>query len=182
MKNYKLYASIYKIFEDASSDDIKFDLREVYQAKNCIIANITDNPKRKLTEEEDLIRFYEQQDDEIRLLSYKMLVEGINDKYKDFDDNQKAILREYINNVSNTNSLGKFLADKIEEVKNALDEASQKITDSDVMRIKVNEVVKQLDNVKPGTVVKDDQIMVVLLSYELLKEIKKQIENENKVI
>jgi stalled ribosome alternative rescue factor ArfA len=53
------------------------------------------------------------------------------------------------------------------------------ILDADAMKIKICEVVKQLDKVRPTNgVVKDNQIMSLLLSYELLKEIKKQIKME----
>ena len=182
IKNYRLYASIYKVFEDASTPETEFDIKEVYQSKNSIVENVIGKPTTKSSPEDDLLRFYEQQDDEIRLLSYKFLVEGINKKYKDFDDDQKSILREYINNVSNTNSLGKFLTEKIEEVKGSLNEVNKEIQDSDVVKIKINEVIHQLDNVKPGSVVKDNQVMVVLLSYELLKEVRKQIRNEKKFV
>jgi len=182
VKNYRLYASIYKVFEDSSSADVKFDLKEIYQSKNCIVENIIDRPNTKPNPDDDLMDFYEQQDDDIRLLSYKFLVEGVNQKYKDFDGNQKEILREYINNVSNTNSLGKFLGVKIDAAKNELNELCDKIHDSEVIKIKINEVSRQLDNVKPGSVVKDNQVMVVLLAYELLKEIRKQICHENAVV
>jgi hypothetical protein len=178
IKNYRLYASIYKVFEDAVSQDTKFDINEVYQSQNCIVENIIDRPSTRKSSEDELIEFYDQQDDDIRLLSYKFLVEGVNKKYKDFNGDQKEILREYINNVSNTNSLGKFLGIKIDEVKAALAAVSENINDSEVVKIKINEVIRQLDNVKPGSIVKDNQIMVVLLSYELLKEIKKQVQNE----
>jgi hypothetical protein len=114
-----------------------------------------------------------------------MLVEGMNKKYKDLDENQKLVLREYINNVSNTNSLGAYLIKEVDNVKRQLSELASKIQDDDVIKIKINEVVHQLDKVKPvpSKVVKDNQIMVVLLFYELLKEIKKQVEvkkNEKK--
>jgi hypothetical protein len=173
IKNYRILASIYKLFEDASSKTEKFDVKEVYQAKNCIIENITN--KRKDTDTDKLIKFYEKESQEIRLLSYKLLVESLNKKYTNLDDNQKMILREYINNVSNTNSLGKFISIKINNVKEELIVAASKIKDSDVVRIKINEVVKQLDKVSPGKIVKDNQIMVVLLSYELLKEINNKL-------
>jgi hypothetical protein len=182
IKNYRLYASIYKVFEDASSMDMKFDVGEIYQSKNCIVENVIGRRSENANTEDDLMHFYEQQDDDIRLLSYKLLVDGINKKYKEFDDNQKMILREYINNVSNTNSLGKFLCQKIDEVKKSLIEACGQIQNSEVIKIKINEIVHQLDNVKPGSVVKDNQVMVALLSYELLKEVRKQIENEKKLV
>lgn len=173
IKNYKLYASIYKVFEDSSAENSKFNVKEIYQSKNCIVENISGKPSNKTAiKEDDLIEFYGKQDDEIRMLSYKFLVEGVNKKYQDFDDDQKEILREYINNVSNTNSLGQFLFKKISSVKSSLTEVCNQIKDSVVIKIKINEVIKQLDNVKPGSVVKDNQVIIALLSYELLKEVK----------
>jgi hypothetical protein len=55
-----------------------------------------------------------------------------------------------------------------------LAELTNKISD-DVIKIKINETVKQLDKVKPSKNVKDNQVMVLLLSYELIKEIKTKI-------
>lgn len=181
IKNYKTLASIYKIFENVTSSDIKFDVKEIYQANTCIIEHVVGKKKLNKNGEEDLIKFYEQQDQEVRLLSYKLLVEGLNKKYNNLDDNQKEVLREYINNVSNTNSLGAFISSKISDVKGQLLEISSKITDndSDVIKIKINEVAKQLDKVKPDKIVKDNQVMVLLLSYELLKECKSKLENKN---
>jgi len=177
LKNYRALASIFKLFEDAASKDLKFDVKEIYQAKTCLVEHITDKP-RKTNEEEDIFNFYAQQNEEIRLLSYRMLVEGMNKKYQELDENQKSVLREYINNISNTNSLGAYITSQVENVKRQLHELSEKIKDDDVVKIKINEVVRQLDKVKPAKLVKDNQVMVVLLSYELLKEIKKQVEEK----
>ena len=179
IKNYRTLASIFKLFENASSNDLKFDVKEVYQAKTCIVENIVDRPKKN-NEEEDILKFYAQQNEEVRLLSYRMLVEGMNKKYKDLDENQKLVLREYINNVSNTNSLGAYLTKEVDNVKKQLTELATTIHNDDVIKIKINEVVHQLDKVKPtpSKVVKDNQIMVVLLSYELLKECRKIIEGK----
>ena len=181
IKDYRSLASIFKLFEDASSKDLKFDVQEIYQAKTCIIENIVNKPKRA-GEEEDILSFYAQQNEDIRLLSYRILVEGMNKKYKDLDDNQKNVLREYINNISNTNSLGAFITSQVDNVKSQLNGLSSKIKDNDVIQIKINEVVRQLDKVKPQSnkVVKDNQVMVVLLSYELLKEIKNQVNEKIK--
>jgi hypothetical protein len=175
IKNYRTLASIFKLFEDASSKDLKFDVQEIYQAKNCIVENISTIPKKS---SEDLLEMYSKQNEEIRLLFYKILVESMNKKYSNLDDNQKSVLREYINNISNTNKLGSFINEQIETVKSQLGELSSKIKDNNVVQIKINEVVKQLDKVKPGKIVKDNQIMVVLLSYELLKEIRGQVEGD----
>lgn len=178
IKDYRSLASIFKLFEDASSKDSKFDVKEMYQAKTCIIENIVDKPKK--VGDDDILSFYAQQNEDIRLLSYRILVEGMNKKYKDLDENQKNVLREYINNISNTNSLGAYITTQVDSVKSQLNELSSNINDNDVIKIKINEVVRQLDKVKPQSnkIVKDNQVMVVLLSYELLKEIRNKIDSK----
>lgn len=179
IKNYKMLASIYKIFEDVSSRDLKFDVKEMFQAKSCIIESLSNSTSKSLNESDALIKFYQQQSEDVRLLSYKLLIEGMNKKYSFLDENQKIVLREYINNVSNTNFLSIFISKKIDELRETLNKLLPLIIDNNVLKIKINEVTKQLDNIKPkNNIVKDNQIMSVLLSYELIKEIKKQLKKE----
>ena len=53
-----------------------------------------------------------EQDKDLRLLSYQLLVDKFNSKYKSLNENQKNLLKQYINNVSNTNSLKEFIIRK----------------------------------------------------------------------
>lgn len=182
VRNYRVIASIYKVFEDITSSDCKFAVKEMYQAKNCIVEHVVDKPKTTRPEDE-LINYYQTQTEDIRLLTYKLLLEKLNEKYDSvLDDQQKSVLREYIYNVANTNSFDVFVKSKVSEIKKSLTEMVVKIKDSDVMRIKINEVVNQLDKINPGKIVKDNHVMVLMLSYELLKEVKKQLEGKPNVI
>ena len=175
VKNYRVLASIYKVFEDVASLERKFDVKEVYQAKNCIVEHIVD--KRPITRSEDeLINYYQNQTEDIRLLTYKLLCEKFNEKYsRTLDEDQKAVLREYICNVANTNNFDVFVKKKVSEIKKSLIKEINSIKDSDVMQIKIREVVNQLDKINPGKVVRDNHVMVLMLSYELLKEVRKQL-------
>jgi len=175
IKNYKVHASIYKLFEDASNSKNKFDIDEVVQSRNCISEHLCETKKEvKQKDEDDLVNFYKQQNEDIRILSYKILVDSMNEKYKELDDNQKNILREYINNIYNTNNLTTIVLNEFNKIKTQLNELKPKI-DNDVVKIKVNESIKQLENIKPIRGIKDNHIMAILLGYELLKEIKSQI-------
>lgn len=172
IRNYKVLASIYKIFEDVISSDYKFDVKEIYQSKNCIIEHIIDKPKSSHSED-DLINYYQTQTEDIRLLTYKLLVEKLNEKYESvLDDEQKSVLREYICNVANTNKFDVFVKDKIIEIKTSLINIINEVKDSDVVKIKIREVVNQLDKINPNKIVKDSHVMVLMLSYELLKEVR----------
>jgi len=174
LKNYKLFASVYKLFEDHINNKIKFDIQEVIQARNFISENLCGVKKKSPEAEEEVIKIYKQQSEDIRMLSYKIMVDSLNEKYQGLDQNQKRLLREFINNITNTNSLNVLINEEVETVKKELTELSSQV-DSDVIRIKITETVKQLDKVKPSKSVKDNQVMVLLLSYELIKEIKSQI-------
>ena len=174
IKNYKVLASIYKIFENHGDKNSKFDVKEIVTSRTCIVENLCGIKKANKETEDEMINVYKQQNEEVRLLSYKILVESLNEKYKDLDSNQKNLLKEYINSISNTNSLKTLIDSEVTNVKKQLAELTNKISD-DVIKIKINETVKQLDNVKKFNLVKDNQVMVLLLSYELIKEIKNQI-------
>jgi len=176
--NYRVLASIFKVFEDVVSSKCKFDVKEVYQAKNCIVEHIVDKP-RVIHSEDELINYYQLQTEDIRLLTYTLLCEKFNAKYASvLDDKQKTVLREYICNVANTNSFDVFVKNKVSEIKICLTEVVGKIKDSDVIKIKINEVINQLDKINPGKIVKDNNVMLLMLSYELLKESRKVLNGQ----
>lgn len=171
VRNYRILASIYKVFENLVSSDCKFNVNEVYQAKNCIVEHIVNKPAASKSDSD--ISLYQTQTEDIRLLTFKLLCEKFNEKYESvLDEEQKGILREYICNVANTNKFDIFVKEKVVEIKESLANMINNIKDSDVMKIKIREVVNQLDKINPGKIVKDNHVMVLMLSYELLKEVR----------
>ena len=174
INNYKLLASIYKIFEEAVSN-VECDPRELFKARNCIVESIAapKTPTRVISEEEkkDLVEVYQKQNEEVRLLAYKLLIDSFNEKYKGLDDNQKVLIREYINNISNTNSLRQYINTEVPRVREEITELKKKV-ENEVVRIKLEETLNQLDKITKGTLVKENQIMALMYSYELIKELK----------
>lgn len=174
ISNYKLLASIYKVFEE-NVNEVACDPREIFRARTCITESMlaSKTPTRVITEEEkrDLIKVYQQQNEDVRLLAYKLLVDSFNEKYKSLDEKQKILIREYINNVSNTNSLREYINAEVPEVRKQIVELKSKV-DNDVVRIKLDETLNQLDKITKGTLVKENQVMALMLSYELIKELK----------
>jgi len=174
ISNYKLLASIYKVFEE-NVTEVESDPREVYKARNCITESmlLAKNPTRVISEEEkkDMVKVYQQQNEDVRLLAYKLLVDSFNEKYKNLDDKQKILIREYINNISNTNSLREYINQEVPEVRKQITELKNSI-DNEVVKIKIEETLNQLEKITKGTLVKENQIMALMLSYELVKELK----------
>ena len=137
VQNYKLLASIYKIFEYTEIDNPS----EITRSKFTIIENMTGDSKKMVIDEMNSIY---KEPKEIRLMSYKILVEKFNHKYEDLSQEQKAVLREYIGNVSNTNNLKLFLQKEAKRVKTILEQKSKKINDK-TLKIKLSEVISLLE-------------------------------------
>lgn len=176
LKNYKLFASIYKIFENSIATTIKFDVREIVQARNCIADNLCgkkSNDKSNDTSD-SAVKLFTEQTEDIRLLTYKIMVDSLNEKYNGLNEKQKLLLREFINNVANTNSLNVLIENEVKAVQSELDILTEQIQ-SDVVRIKIKEISHQLNRIKNIKAIKENHVMVLLLSYELIKEIKSKL-------
>ena len=169
IKNYKVYASIYKIFE-SHVGNTTFRAEEVFQAKNCLLESLVSVKRSVENREDDLIEYYRKESEEVRLLAYKFLVENLNKKYSSLNADQKEILKEYINGISNVSSISNFIIQEKNKVKNQILSLVEKI-DSQVIKIKINEVLNQLSKINTNKGVKDNHVMVLLLSHELIKEI-----------
>jgi hypothetical protein len=171
IRNYKTYASIYKLFE-STQNEVFCDPREMVESKNTIILGLCNNNKTPSSNTVDEVNNYAKHNEDLRLIGYKLLVDRFNEKYSKLNEDQRMLLKNYINNISNTNSLREYINKQLPIIKSKIDKLSSKI-DDDVVRIKLNEVITQLNKVKEGRVVKDSQVSAVLMSYELIKELEK---------
>jgi|TARA_B100000424_G_C22937830_1_gene499004 hypothetical protein len=173
--NYKIYASVFKLFE--YSNNLSPD--EKTESFFNIVEHITSNDKSiKLSE---TVR--ELPDDEdLRILTYRTLLEKFNQKYTKLSGTQKNLLREYINNISNTNSLKDTLREIVNGLKKDLKQHSKNLKDK-VVKIKMNEAIKSIDKFcglnDKSKVVKDSYVLQTMRYLELLKETKKGA-NKNK--
>ena len=122
---------------------------------------------------------FKQQSEDLRLLTYKLMLENFNKKYSKLDESQKTLLREFINNVSNTSTFPSFIKTQAQKAFTELVNETKGITDK-VTKIKIAELVKLY---KSGAILKETnetQVSVLMLTYELLKEIKNVKSNTTK--
>ena len=172
--NYKVLASIYKIFESKKTEN--YDVKDVFNSKITLIENIISKPVSTLTEKKSdkLVESYSKQDKDLRLLTYKILVETFNKKYSNLDDNQKNLLKEYINNMTNTTKFTEYVSNQIPTIVSELKNLHSKVGDK-VTKIKLNETISVLGKTKVSKKVSDSQVSAIMLSYELIKELKEKI-------
>jgi hypothetical protein len=173
--NYKVLASIYKVFESKKSEN--YDIKDIFNSKVTLIENIISRPavaKTNKTEDTKLIESYKKQDKDLRLLTYKILVETFNKKYTNLDEKQKGLLKEYINNMSNTTKFKDYLAVELPQIVKELKTIKSKISDK-VTTIKLSETISVLEKMKIGKNVTDSNVSSIMLSYELIKELKSKV-------
>lgn len=163
VQNYKLLASIYKLFEFTEFDNPT----EITRSRITIIENMTNDSKKSLVENSIAIS---NEPKEIRLLSYKILVEKFNQKYGDLSGEQKALLREYIGNVSNTNNLTAYVKNEAANVKKVLTQKTKKVTDP-ALRIKLSEVVDLLDQYQSLKNVDESHVSALMRYYNLVQDL-----------
>ena len=175
VNNYKVLASIYKVFESKKSEN--YDIKDVFNSKVTLIENIISRPvvtNNKQSESDKLVEAYKKQDKDLRLLTYKILVETFNKKYTNLDDSQKNLLKEYINNISNTSKFKDYVSQELPKIISELKNINSKINDK-VTKIKLTENVSVLEKTKIGKSVSDSQVSSIMLSYELIKELKSKV-------
>ena len=171
--SYKIYASIYKNF-DAAINGINdtTTIEELAGSQFTIVEHLSGKaPSKEIKEHNELSKIVRSQDDDIRFLSYKILIERFNEKYKGLDEAQKKLLQEYIYNISNTSKLKSYTQTESRRLAKEIAQSSKKVKDK-VTRIKLGEVVSQLQKVQAATVIKENHMTAMLIAYEILKELK----------
>lgn len=160
VKNYKLQASIYKLFEATDFEDPK----DVVSNRYAIIDNIL---SIKPVSETKLVK----EDKDIRLLASKIMIDKFNKKYSNLSRNQQKMLREYINSVTNTVTLKEYIATESQKLITELLNLKS-IVPNKILRIKLNEVTNLLKELSNRHIVKDKDVLTMLRYYELVKELK----------
>ena len=164
--NYKVFASVYKLFEGIN----EMGADEKTESYFIVIENGT---TLKHTKNKSYIP-EEFKDKDLRILSYKTLLEKFNKKYTNLSDKQKHVLKEYISNISNTNNFSVFVETQIPKLKKKLNTKVKKVKDK-VLRIKLREAVNCVNKfcLNESKQTDDNSVVQLLRYYELDKELDK---------
>ena len=164
--NYKVLASAYMIFEYSETDNPK----QLMECKSAILANGLQG--KKLVEQKDpVIESFESQTKDIRLLTYKLIIDKFNEKYSGLDESQKQLLNKYIVNVNDTVALKDYIQIIIPEIKTQLSEQAKQITDK-ATKIKVKKLSEMLCTVENMKTIKESHVLSLLRYFDLVRELK----------
>jgi hypothetical protein len=167
--NYKNLAAAYNLFEHSNSKNTPPEL--MVRNRFTIIEHITSESKHKHHTSTQIAE-YSKQDKDLRLLSYKILVDKFNEKYDNkLSVKQKKLIQEYINNITNVSGVKAYVDSEVPKIKAALKLNSKYIND-EVTKIKLNEVISQVSKISASKKLKDNHVISLMRIYELIKEVK----------
>jgi hypothetical protein len=164
--NYKALASIYMLFEYDETDNPK----QIMECKNVILENVLLHDRNKSTKD-PILEAFEQQDKDVRLLTYKFLIDKFNTKYSStLSESQKQLLNKYITNVNDTEALREYVQKIIPTIKKQLAASSKRIEDV-VTKIKVEKLSEMLCNVESIKKLKESHILNLMRYMDLVDEL-----------
>ena len=163
--NYKIMASIYNLLENKNATT-----KSIVSSKVTILEHITEKQNKPKTSK--VLENFNKQDKDTRLLTYKVLLEKFNNKYNNLQDNQKTLLKEYVNSVSNSPALKSYINQEIKEIKKDITKYTKKVEDK-AITIKLNETKNFINPINKKSSAQDGDVSNLLNYYELINELKK---------
>lgn len=171
--NYKIYASIYKTFLAESKNFNISNIQDIASARFTLIEHLSKDkkPSKNLVSEGEIIDAFKNQAEDLRLLSYKLILDKFNEKYQNLNIKQKSLLREYINSVSNSNTFLEYIKSEIVPLKDEINKFT-KNNSNKILNIKLNEVTAQLDKISNRKKVRDNELTAMMIAYQIVEELK----------
>ena len=170
LPNYKTQAAFYTLLEMYDGVN-QPEPNQVISNKLILLEHLTSAPVTTVAKD-TLMEEFKSYDKDIRMLTYRALLEKFNSKYANLNEGQKSVLKEFINSVDNPSKLKDFYNTKVTEIKSNLTKLNKKVKDK-TTQIKINEVSNILVTLDKNDKISNDDMTNLLHYYELLEELHK---------
>lgn len=170
VSDYKPLAALYCLLEAQNNDQL-VDPDYLVNNRTTILEHLTSNEISKSDVEDSVIQEFAKYDKDLKLLTFKILLEKFNDRYKDFSPEHKNILREFITSVNSTTRLRNVINEELGKISKAVTNLIPSIK-NDVIKIKLEEVAKNITPISKKEKVSDTHLVNIMQYYDLIKELK----------
>ena len=170
ISHYKQYAAAFNLIEAHNSQEFTAP-QQIIDNKITLLEHITRKEIDKEGVKDRVMEEYGNMDKGTRILAYRMLLEKFNSKYATLSDTQKSVLKEFINNITNTTKLRDFVNKNFTVIAEELTQIIPTVTDK-TTQIKLSEVVTLLKPLDKTQNVKDENIISLLQYHQLIEELK----------
>ncbi len=169
VRDYKALAALYCLLETQNNAE-NVDPSSLIENKTTILEHLTSKAQNEEDVKDTLIEEYSKYDKDLRLLTFKILLEKFNDNYKDLLPEQKNILKEFITSVNSTTRLRTIVNEELGKIAKRVEEMSQKVSDQ-VIKIKLEEVRKAIKPLSNKEKIGDTHLVNLMQYYELVHEL-----------
>ena len=170
INHYKQYAAAFNLIEVHNSLEFT-EPQHIIDNKITLLEHITRKEINKESVKDRVMEEFTNMDKGSRILAYRMLLEKFNSKYATLSDRQKLILKEFINNISNTTKLRDFVNKNFTIINEQIAKIIPTVADK-TTQIKLAEVITLLHPLDKTQNVKDENIISLLQYYQLIEELK----------
>lgn len=170
INNYTQHAAVYNLIEAHNSLEF-IAPQHIIENKITLLEHITRKEVDKEGVKDRVMEEYLKMDKGSRILAYRVLLEKFNSKYANLSDAQKLVLKEYINNITNTTQLREYVNKNFTTIVDQINKLTPTVADKTI-QIKLQEVVSLLQPLDKNQAVKDENIISLLQYYQLIDELK----------
>ena len=167
---YKPLAALYCLMEAQNTAGL-VDLDVFVDNKTTILEHLTQSKASEGQVKNALIEEYSKYDKDLRLLTYKILLEKFNDQYKDLLPEQKNILKEFIISANSSTRLRNVVNEEMTKLQTEIVKLKNNVTDK-VVKIKLEEIQKAIVPIKNTQKVDDNHLVSLMQYYELVSELR----------
>ena len=166
INNYKIYAALNNLIENHTSTDVAPEV--VISNKMTLLEYLSKAPVEE--KKDELMEEFNGYDKDLKMLTYRVLLEKFNEKYDDLKSAQKEVLKEFINSVDAPEKLKELYNNRIPGIKSTLERKIKSIEDQ-VVKIKLQEVLKYVTPLEKNDKFSNDDVVNLLQYYELINEL-----------
>jgi hypothetical protein len=170
LTNYKPYAALYTLIEAEYTTD-STNPTQLIDNKFTLLEHLSTSIVNPEKVKDEVLQEFQTYDKDIRMLTYKILLEKFNGKYSNLYESQKEVLKEFITSVDSTPKLRTFYNNRIQQLKEELAIINKNVTDKAV-QIKLNEVLPLIIEVDKTQPIRNENIVDLLQYCELVEELK----------
>lgn len=170
IRDYKPLAALYCLLEAQNNSEM-VDPQTLVDNKTTILEHLTSSPQNEDNVKDTLIEDYSKYDKDLRLLTFKILLEKFNDNYKDLLPEQKRILKEFITSVSSGTRLRNIINEELLKISQEVKKLAGKVKD-EVVKIKLDEISKAIVPISNREKVTDNHLVNLMQYYDLVNELK----------
>ena len=167
--HYKALAATYCLLEAHTNPDV-VNPEVLIENKTTVLEHLTGSEQKEEEVKQGLLEEYSKYEEDLRLLTYKILLEKFNGEYATLLPEQKNLLKEFISSVDSNNKLFTLVNEQLDIVKKSLS-ASTLIVEDKVVALKLNEIAGNIEPLSKGTRIDDSHLLNLMQYYQLLHEI-----------